>query len=53
MLPIEYSDFEQADTLPAAAGHTSTTARADALADPCGGLRRHAEKTGLYCMRLL
>lgn len=53
MLTIESSDFEQADTLPAAAGHTSTTARADALADPCGGLRWHAETPGLYRMRLL
>ena len=53
MLPIEYSDFEQADTLPAAAGHTSTTTRVDALADPCGGLRWHAETPGLYRMRLL
>lgn len=53
MLPIESSDFEQADTLPAAAGHTSTTTRVDALADPCGGLRWHAETPGLYRMRLL
>ena len=53
MLPIEYSGFEQANTLPSAAGHTSTTARVDAFADPCGGLCRHAEKPGLYCMRLL